>query len=263
MQNKKSDILSFIETLAKDVGEILLSFANKKNLSASRKSDNTFVTEADIAANDFITNSIKINFPEENILSEEGNTKYNPSASATWVIDPLDGTNNFALGLPIWGCSIARIVDGHPQSSALFFPKINELYSAELGKGAFLNQKIIKIDDSKNPLIPVFLTCTRSIKKYMPPPNYKLRILGAAAYDFCAIAAGDASAGMQSTPKIWDIAAGWLILEEAGGHIEVLSEPKAFPLNSNTTYDSQSFKVLSAMSNTEANSLKIDIRPVN
>jgi len=256
-------IRPFIESLAKETGDILLDYSQKKNFTASKKIDNTLVTEADLAANDYITTKIKNKFPDDAILSEEGNTKYHSNAPATWVIDPLDGTNNFSLGLPVWGCSIARVVNGYPQAGAIYFPKINELYSAEAGNGAYLNNSKIKATNQTSEMLPIFLSCTRSMTKFLPPPPYKLRVLGAAAYDLCLIAKGGATAGMQATPKIWDIAAGWLILEESGGQVEVLSKIDAFPLKSQENYSSQTYHILMSATKQVTKDLKTIIPFLN
>ncbi len=129
--------------LARQAGELLVRFHASGELDARLKADYSLVTQADIESDQLIAGTIRQSFPDDLLLSEELQPDYTPtpaaSAAAVWVIDPLDGTTNFHLGLPFWGVSIARVVAGWPETAVLYFPQLGELYSAQKGQGASLN----------------------------------------------------------------------------------------------------------------------------
>ena len=151
--------------------------------------------------------------------------------------------------MKIWGVSIARLSNGFPDTAALFFPALNELYTAEHGQGAFLNGEPIQVKiPEKDQPTTFFTSCSRTVRNYKVDIPYKTRILGSAAYDLCLTARGAAIMGFQATPKIWDLAAGWLLIQEAGGTVEVLDGPAPFPLKSETDYEKLSFPTIMAAS---------------
>ncbi len=248
-----SDTHKFATDLARQAGETLLNYFSLTGIATNLKADRTVVTEADLAADKVIVDAINAAYPQDQILSEESSPNLNPTSAAIWVIDPLDGTSNFSLGMPIWGVSIARLVDGQPDTAALYFPTIGELYSAQRGQGAFLNGQAIH-PKGPRPEHPAafFSCCSRTHRQYDVQIRYKIRILGAAAYSFCNVARGAAVLGFQATPKIWDIAAGWLVLAEAGGVVDVLHGAAPFPLKTGLDYASASFPTLMAADATTA-----------
>lgn len=222
--------LKFAEDLAIQTGELLTTFFQLEGVDAEVKSDRTVVTEADLTADRFVRESIQAAYPNDEILTEEINTNGIDPGKPLWVIDPLDGTTNFTLGLHIWGVSIARIVDGFPETAALYFPLLKELYSAQKGGGAFLNHKPLTVQPLRPNMPTAFFACSsKSLRQYKLDVRYKFRMLGAAAYDFCLVARGGAIAGFHSVPKIWDIAAGWLVVEEAGGVAQLHPSGSPFP----------------------------------
>jgi len=236
--------LSFAAHLARETGQLLLQYYQSPNTRSHLKPDKTVLTEADLAADQHIAQAIQTQFPDDHILSEENNTIY--SGQTTWVIDPLDGTSNFALGVHYWGISIARIVNGWPDIAALSFPVLRELFTAQRGQGAQLNGAAIRADSVPHPRPVSFFTCdSRVFRRYHVEIPYKARILGSAAYNFCAIAHGVSAIGFETTPRVWDIAASWLVLKEAGGAIEPYAE-EVFPLQPGTDYKSIPFPILGA-----------------
>ena len=242
--------LYFSIEIAQQAGQLLAERFTPFGTQAALKADHSPVTEADLAADRLITNAIQNQFPDDLILSEENNTHSGDFGHPTWVIDPLDGTTNFSLGLPIWGVSIARLVDGHPQTAALYFPLLNELYSAEAGGGAFLNQEVLDPNKlAKQQNISFFATCSRTDQRYKINLPYKRRILGAAAYNICCVARNTALLCMELTPKIWDLAAGWLVVKEAGGTIELLEEESPFPLIPQLDYKAKNFPLIASNDN--------------
>ena len=162
------------------------------------------------------------------------------------MVDPLDGTTNFHLGLPFWGVSIARLVDGWPETAALYFPQLGELYSAQKGQGAWLNGQPLQVRRDQFRKLSFFACCSRTLKHYQVDIPYKTRILGCAAYTFCAVARNIALLGFEATPHIWDIAGAWLVVQEAGGEIAALDGQSPLPLRPGLDYACQAFPTLAA-----------------
>ncbi|HKJ26995.1 MAG TPA: inositol monophosphatase family protein, partial [Anaerolineales bacterium] len=206
--------LEFTTQLAKETGQLLKDYFAKSGIQTAIKADHTVVTEADLAADEKIRTAIQAAYPDDHLLTEESDTLVADIDSPVWVVDPLDGTTNFSLGLPIWGVSIARLVNGSPDLGVLYFPVVGELYTARRGHGAAMNGKPLHTPKpDQRPPYSFFACCSRTQRRYDVSLRYKTRILGAAAYDFCAVARGAAIIAFQSTPKIWDLSAGWLILQ--------------------------------------------------
>jgi len=233
---------------AVQTGKTLLDLYQKGDHTGFLKEDHTLVTEADKAADKMIHKMIQDEFPEDQILSEERSTIY-PDNEHVWVIDPLDGTVNFSRGLGCWGVSIAHLVNGMPQTAALYFPVSDEIFTAVQGGGAFLNGQPLKVlDDSVKDLFPIFFHCSRMHKHYRVNLQYKTRSLGAAAYHLCLIANNKAALAFESTVRIWDFAASWLIVQEAGGKIESFEKNQPFPALPNTDYQGIPFPIIAGSS---------------
>ena len=200
------------------------------NISASNKSDGSLITSCDLWSDKTIVDGLASIAPDEGVLSEEGG-KLIPSTKAYWVVDPLDGTTNFAAGIPYWSISVARFVDGKPQSSFLIIPTLKKKFVSIKGKGVWLNNQ--KIDPSRNNHQSECVSlCSRSIKILQKKPNSiipgKIRLLGVSSLNLTSVAMGQTFGAIESTPKIWDIAAAWLLLEELNCSIEWLETD---PLN--------------------------------
>ena len=194
------------------------------NISASNKSDGSLITSCDLWSDQTIVDGLASIAPDEGVLSEEGG-KSIPQTKAYWVVDPLDGTTNFAAGIPYWSISVARFVDGKPQSSFLIIPTLKKKFVSIKGKGVWLNNK--KIDPNKNNTQSECVSlCSRSIKILQKNPNSifpgKIRLLGVSSLNLTSVAMGQTFGAIESTPKIWDIAAAWLLLEELNCSIEWL-----------------------------------------
>jgi myo-inositol-1(or 4)-monophosphatase len=229
-------------------GKLLQDLFQKGNLQGSLKADQTLITEADQAADRLIQEIILREFPDDQILSEEGNTIF-PNDRHVWVIDPLDGTVNFSLGLNYWGVSIAHLENGYPETAALYFPETEELFSAVKGQGAELNGVPLQVSEQKREvLFPIFVHCSRMDQRYMVNLPYKKRSLGAAAYHLCLISKNTAILAFESSPKIWDYAGSWLIVSEAGGVIGSLGEEQPFPAQAGADYQKISFSIAAAAS---------------
>jgi myo-inositol-1(or 4)-monophosphatase len=239
------DPLEFTIDLAQQTGKLLREFFNPSGFFATQKTDLTVVTEADFAADRFITKTIMREFPQDNVISEESSHHLENPHSPTWIIDPLDGTTNFSLGLSIWGVSIARINDGFPELGVMYFPMINELYSTRRGSGAYLNNIPLPTHalDPDQPMA-FFACCSRTFRRYDIRVPYKPRIMGSGAYTFCLLARGAALLGFDAAPKIWDLAAAWLLVEEAGGTIAAFEGSTPFPISLMVDYGETSYPTL-------------------
>ena len=194
---------------------------------SSKSNINDLVTQADHESEEAIFEVIRQQFPEHYILSEESG-ELKMESNIKWIIDPIDGTVNFANGIPICCVSIGVEQDGQMIMGAVYNPIINEFFFAEKGMGATLNDKIIRVSD-KNDLLRSCLV-TGFPYSYLDAPNGPLQVfeklirqnipvrrLGSAAIDLCWVAAGRFDGFYEHNLKAWDSAAGFLIVEEAGG----------------------------------------------
>ena len=241
------DILIFMAQLAQETGKLLLHYYRPAGITTTLKSDYTVVTEADLAADRLLQSHIAEAFPDDGILSEEAGTTYPENKSAVWIIDPLDGTTNFSLGLHYWGISIAHLVDGIPDFGVLYFPLLDELFTASRGGGAYLNGSRLTVKPpNPNQPISFFSCCSRAYRYYNVDIRYKTRILGSAAYGLVTVARGSAILAFEVTPKVWDFSASWLITQEAGGLIASLNGEKPYPLIPGIDYGTISYPLLTA-----------------
>ena len=240
--------LDFAIQLACQAGQVLLEYLTR-DTPTRLKADHSVVTQADLAADILISKAIQHEYPGDLILSEEIQPQINGDPSGVvWIIDPLDGTTNFSLGLPFWGVSIARLVGGIPQLAVLYFPKLGELYSASRGQGAQYNGKPLVVNPpAADQHAAFFSCCSRTYRHYQIRIPYKPRILGSATYSLCSVARGIALIGFEATPKIWDIAATWLLVSEAGGAIETFNHLQPFPIREKIDYNQVNHPTLAAV----------------
>jgi myo-inositol-1(or 4)-monophosphatase len=211
-------------------GLVLKHYFTSKNLQISNKEGiNNLVTEADHASDKAIIETIKEAFPDHFILSEETGSN-EMTSEFKWIIDPIDGTVNYAHGIPICCVSIGLEKEGKMLMGAVYNPFMKEFFFAEKGKGATLNGDEIKVSAEteviKSCLVTGFpytyldmpngpLECfERFIRKGIP-----VRRLGSAAMDLCWVAAGRFDGFYEHKLNAWDSAAGFLIVEEAGGRV--------------------------------------------
>ena len=194
------------------------------NISANNKPDGSLITSCDLWSDKTIEDGLSMIAPNEGVLSEEGG-KLVPDSNAYWIVDPLDGTTNFAAGIPYWSISVARFVGGKPQASFLIIPTLKKKFLAIKGKGVWLNNKKILVHQNNQKSECVSL-CSRSIKILQKKPTStfpgKIRLLGVSSLNLTSVAMGQTFGAIESTPKIWDIAAAWLFLEELNCSIEWL-----------------------------------------
>lgn len=217
---------------ALQAGEMLVGElgGDRTKLNVEAKGMNDFVTRADKASQEILLTKLKEHFPEDHILAEEGEHTPDERSQVTWIVDPLDGTTNFVHGLPLSSISIAYKVDGVLHGGVVYQPYLDEIFVAEKGKGAFLNGNRIGVTDTASPG-EALLGAAFPSRDYTYLKNYfnlqyelmqqvhDLRRLGSAAIDLCYVACGRFDAYCELGLQVWDIAAGALILTEAGGTI--------------------------------------------
>lgn len=239
--------LSSIVDITYRVGKQLVKYFHKNDRSAHHKEDRTLVTEADLAADRLITQALMKQFPTDGILSEEMHPHLSSKHERVWIVDPLDGTTNFSIGLPIWGVSIARVTSGYPDLAVVYFPLQKELLTAEKGKGARINNQPLHVFQPGGEKPAAFFSCcSRTHHSYDVSIRFKTRILGSACYSLSAVARGMALIAFEATPKLWDLAATWLIIQESGGVIETYDRSEPFPILDNLDYRCKDFPTLGA-----------------
>ncbi|MFN8249451.1 MAG: inositol monophosphatase family protein [Ferruginibacter sp.] len=209
--------------------EQLKHFFNGDFIVTNKEGVNNLVTEADHASEKAIIDVIHSRFPDHFILSEEtGEIK--STSNYKWIIDPIDGTVNFANGIPICCVSVAVEKDGLMILGAVYNPIIGEFYFAEKGNGAYLNDKRIHVSTKEEILKSCLVTGFPYT--YLDMPNGPIQVfeklirrgipvrrLGSAAIDLCWVAAGRFDGFYEHNLQAWDSAAGFLLVEEAGGKV--------------------------------------------
>ncbi len=215
------------KTLIRDFGEI-------EKLQVSEKGPGDFVTASDKRVEKIIINELNVESSKYSVLCEEKGELIGKNKEKRWIIDPIDGTTNFLNGLPHFAISIAYEEKGEILSGIIFDPIKNEMFFAEKGQGAYLNNirtRVSNKSDFKNSLLvtggprytsnikdKVFKEYIELAKKVRPP----IRKSGSAALDLAYVAAGRFDGSWQRELKYWDIAAGIIILKESGGFINNL-----------------------------------------
>lgn len=216
-----------IKKALKAAGKILMKSSGQIQKYSVKENQSSIVTKADLASEKAIVKIIQKEFPKHNIIAEETGFKSNNS-EYTWIVDPLDGTSNFASGLPWFGVFIALLKDSEPIASGIHLPFYDLMYFAEKGKGATRNGKKISVSKEnalKNVLLGYSLDYSEDSGKTEKEAKIikllvrNIRNLRAtnSAIDYCYAADGRLGGCINQTSKIWDVAAPYLIIKEAGG----------------------------------------------
>ena len=213
--------------LCDDLRPRLLARAGTEGSRA--KGDGTPVTDADVDTDHAIRRHLQSAFPDHEVVSEEGDTTWR-GATWTWVVDPIDGTSNFTAGLPYWSVAIALLHDGVPVYGCVEAPPLGARFEAVRGRGATRNGDPVHVADpvdfrsGRNSHVP-FIVTSGTIRRGRGTVRLNARVLGSSALDLALVAAGSAVATYQRVPKAWDMAAGSLLVEEAGGAHVSLERP--------------------------------------
>jgi len=220
---------NFLKDVITEAGRISLEYRDKlDDLKVSRKSPKDLVTEADVAVEKYIVAKIEQAYPGHAIIGEESGQ--HSGNEYRWIIDPIDGTTSFVHHQPFYSVSIALEKDGELILSAVNAPVLGELFEAGKGKGATLNGKQIHVSQSKSlseSVLGTGFACLRSDLAHNNLPYFNriaplargVRRFGSAAVDMCYVAAGRMDAFWELNLNIYDVAAGILILNEAGGRV--------------------------------------------
>jgi len=219
--------LRIAKLAAREAGDyLMLIFKKPQGNRVSFKPNHEILTCADVTADEMIKKLIKSAYPSDKILSEELSPNQK-KASRLWLIDPLDGTNNFAHGIPIFAVCAAFAENDDLKAGAIYLPYQKELFWAIKGGGAFLNGKKISVSKTEKLADAMILTCHSYALKYkkmdnrlldpLKPRTSSTRRLGAAGYELSAVAQGLVDGGYIIGTRPWDSAAGALLVREAGG----------------------------------------------
>ncbi|MDF7671080.1 inositol-1-monophosphatase [Orbaceae bacterium ESL0721] len=214
---------------ARKAGNVAIkAYGNPTSIEINNKADNDFVTNVDIAAEALIIETIKKAYPDHTIIAEESGLIKGREADIQWIIDPIDGTTNFIKNIPHFAVSIAVRVKGKTEAAVVYNPMSNELFTASRGQGAQLNGYRLRVGNTKDlngamlaTAFPIntkqYSECYFAVMQKLFQKCGDLRCFGSAALDLAYIAAGRVDGFFEIGLKPWDIAAGELILREAGG----------------------------------------------
>tara|TARA_B100000035_G_scaffold143301_1_gene121994 strand:- start:404 stop:1144 length:741 start_codon:yes stop_codon:yes gene_type:complete len=194
------------KVLIRDFGEI-------EKLQVSKKGPSDFVTNSDLKTEKILIQELKKAKPNYSILSEENGIEINKDKNNTWIIDPIDGTINFLHGVPHFAISIALKSNNEIISGLIFDPIKNEMFHAEKNNGAFFNNHRIRVSKKNEIENCLFVTGGKIKEDY----NLTYRKSGCAALDLAYVASGRYDGYFQHNLNLWDIAAGIILVQEAGG----------------------------------------------
>ncbi len=229
-ENVDIKLLEEIETysvqIAREAGSILLEhFGKSLEISFKGKKDTDPVTTVDKLSEEYLKKAIKKEFPGHSILGEEAGVTSQSDSPFTWVLDPLDGTVNFINGLPFFAVSIGVLRKRQPVAGSIYVPvshkTVEGVYHGCLGKGTFFNNERITVaaESRRQPLseIPVQFSSRFRLSGKSQKEPHEARNLGSIAFELALTACGVFRFAVFHSPKLWDVAAGVLLVKEAGG----------------------------------------------
>ena len=248
-QSLSGDQLSAIHTLLDRVADRQRS--DFGHIVSDVKPDGTLITACDRWSDNTLVEGLQGISSGEGVLSEEG-SQVVPDSEAYWVVDPLDGTTNFAAGIPYWAISVARFVDGRPVQAFLDVPALRQRIVAIRGEGVWRNGKALSVETRSTTTSSCVSLCSRSIRVLQRCPDRpfpgKIRLLGVASLNLLSVAMGQTVAALEATPKIWDLAAAWLVLEQLSCPIRWLAAQEPAGLPSGQDLSQCGFPMLAASS---------------
>ena len=223
---------------AAQAGKLIMRYYGH-NIDAETKADATKVTQADLEAEEIIITTIREHFPHHSFLAEESGCR-GISSDCLWVIDPIDGTNSFVRGIPLFGTQIALFKAGVPVLGVSHLPALGELLCAEVGFGSYMNGHVIHVSSTKDlhqadislGSLNYFVTAGRiGVVSRLGNATRRMRAYGD-AYAYHLLASGRCDAVLEARTHVWDIAALTVIVQEAGG---VCMDMDGEPIGLNTS----------------------------
>ena len=215
MQSISANLNVMIKAAEKASRALIRDFGEIEKLQVSIKGPTDFVSNADLKAEKIIIEELKKARPYYSIISEEDGSENNKDKEHTWIIDPIDGTTNFLHGVPHFAISIALKYGNEIISGLIYDPIKDEMFYAEKDSGAFFNNQRIRVSKKKE--LNSCLFATGGVAKN--EVDLSLRKSGSAALDIAYVAAGRYDGYFQNDLNLWDIAAGIILVKEAGGMI--------------------------------------------
>jgi len=224
--NLQQDFLTPMQELAREAGSLLMSYFGK--VTIEYKGDVDLVTVADRSSEELIVGRIRKQWPQHDLMGEEGSRRETGS-DFRWYVDPLDGTTNFAHGYPVFCVSIALEYKGERIAGVIYDPTRDEMFAAEKGSGPRLNGRPIHVSKTTRLAEALIATGFPSHKRHKNPNihfyhqitlrSHGVRRAGSAALDLCCVACGRYDGFWEFNLNPWDTAAGVLLVEEAGGKV--------------------------------------------
>ena len=235
--NSISPILNIMIRASEKASKIIIrDFGEIENLQVSKKGPRDFVTKTDKRVEEILIDELSKSKKNFSFLTEESGKIEKNDKDKIWIIDPIDGTTNFLHGIPHFAISIALKVDNEIQSALIHDPIKNEIYFAERNNGAYFNNHRIRVSKKNNLDDCLFSSNSVGIKFAFQSLN--IRNLGCAALDLAYVASGRLDGYFHNNINLWDVAAGILVVKEAGGTLNDISK-----------YDDESINIRAASSN--------------
>lgn len=229
--------------IVKEAGKIILSAHNQENSITAKEGKKNFVTKYDVAVQEFLFDELGKAFPEAEFIGEESENNFSIN-SLRFIIDPIDGTTNFMQDYRCSCISVALCKENDVIAGVVYNPYTAEIFSAEKGKGAYLNGERINVSErplsdglalfGTSPYHPENTDETFALLRKVFDLSRDIRRSGSAAYDICMVACGRCEVFFEKELQPWDIAAGTLIAKEAGG---IVSDYEGEPINFSTPND--------------------------
>ncbi len=218
-----------ITDIVKEAGKIILAAHNQESSVTAKEGKKNFVTKYDVAVQDFLFKELSKSFPDAEFIGEEAENDFSTNG-LRFIIDPIDGTTNFMQDYRCSCISVALCKENEAIAGVVYNPYTNELFSAEKGKGAYLNSERIKVSErplsdglalfGTSPYHPENTDETFALLRKVFDLSRDIRRSGTASYDICMIACGRGEVFFEKGLQPWDIAAGTLIVKEAGGIVK-------------------------------------------
>ena len=234
-----------IKAVEKASKSIIRDFGEVEKLQVSKKGPNDFVTKTDKHVEKILIEELSKTKKNYSFLTEEAGIINNKDKENIWIIDPIDGTNNFLHGIPHFAISIALKSKEELVSALIFDPIKDEMFFAEKDKGAFLNNQRLRVS-KKNSLNECLFASNHDGLKFS---DLNMRCSGSAALDLAYVASGRLDGYFQNTINLWDIAAGILLVQEAGGLVNDIDKFDINKINIRASSDAISPKLLQNLEN--------------